>query len=77
MKLLAALMAIPLLLGFGDSAQKDDRRACLCLDKLTYSRQCCEGLLIQQGIGKIQSAITHQGQFSSGFSNGFDITIIQ
>lgn len=61
----------------GLSSPKNDRRACLCLDKLTYSRQCCEGLLIQQGIGKIQSAITHQGQFSSGFSNGFDITIIQ
>jgi hypothetical protein len=27
--------------------------ACLCKDRLTYSRKCCEGYLINQGIGSI------------------------
>lgn len=57
----------------GLSSPKNDRRACLCLDKNTYSRQCCNGLLIQQGIGQIQSPAVRKGGFSNGFSNGFDI----
>jgi hypothetical protein len=28
-------------------------QACLCKDALTYSRKCCEGYLINQGIGSI------------------------
>ena len=27
--------------------------ACLCKDRLSYSRKCCEGYLINQGIGQI------------------------
>lgn len=39
----------------GKSSPKNNRRACLCKDKNTYSRKCCEGYLINQGIGQIQS----------------------
>ena len=62
----------------GLSSPKNDRRACLCLDKNTYSRSCCDGLLIQQGIGNITSSRLQTavglGSFSSGFSSGFQIT---
>lgn len=62
----------------GLSSPKNDRRACLCLDKNTYSRSCCDGLLIQQGIGNITSTRIQTavglGSFSSGFSSGFQIT---
>lgn len=50
-----------------------NRRACLCVDSDTYSRDCCEGALQNQSIGKTQSAKAQRGAFSSGFSNGFDI----
>jgi len=58
----------------GLSSPKNDRRACLCLDKNTYSRSCCDGLLIQQGIGNITSSRHGLGGFSNGFSSGFQIT---
>jgi hypothetical protein len=62
----------------GLSSPKNDRRACLCLDKNTYSRSCCDGLLIQQGIGSITSTRIQPavalGGFSAGFSSGFQIT---
>jgi len=50
-----------------------NRRACLCVDSDTYSRDCCEGALQNQSIGPTQSAARARGAFSSGFSNGFDI----
>lgn len=50
--------------------------ACLCKDALTYSRKCCEGYLINQGIGSITGyfppappALT--SPWSSGFSQAF------
>lgn len=58
----------------GLSSPKNDRRACLCLDTNTYSRNCCDGYLIQQGIGNITSTRVSLGAFSSGFSNGFEIS---
>ena len=58
----------------GKSSPKNSRRGCLCKDGNTYSTSCCEGYLINQGIGKIES-VYEIGQFSSGFSDGFDITI--
>lgn len=61
----------------GLSSPKNSRRGCLCLNTNTYSVECCEGYLINQGIGKIESTIVKRGSFSSGFSNGFDITIIE
>jgi len=57
----------------GLSSPKNSRRACLCIDKDTYSVDCCKGALIQQGIGSIQSPFVLAGSFSSGFSNGFQI----
>tara|TARA_R110000868_G_scaffold120421_5_gene319569 strand:- start:4415 stop:4600 length:186 start_codon:yes stop_codon:yes gene_type:complete len=31
------------------------KRGCLCKDKETYSVDCCEGEVINQGIGALQS----------------------
>ena len=50
--------------------------ACLCKDRLTYSRKCCEGYLINQGIGNITGyfppVIPQVGNpWSAGFSSGF------
>jgi hypothetical protein len=48
------------------------QQACLCADKLTYSRKCCKGFLINQGVGQIISPYpSHPIAFSNGFSNGF------
>jgi len=48
-------------------------QACLCKDQLTYSRKCCEGYLINQGIGNITgTVVTRVGRpWSSGFSDAF------
>lgn len=35
------------------TSPKGSRRACLCKDKNTYSRECCDGSLWAQGIGTI------------------------
>jgi hypothetical protein len=56
----------------GLSSPKNSRRACLCIHSDTYSVKCCQGALIQQGIGQIQSTQPVQGGFGSGFDNGFD-----
>ena len=57
----------------GLSSPKNSRRACLCLDKPTYSVECCKGALMQQGIGVIESPNrTGGGGFSDGYSDGFD-----
>lgn len=56
----------------GRSSPKNNRRACLCVDSNTYSRRCCDGYLINQGIGNIQQSAPGAGRaFSTGFSNGF------
>jgi len=49
--------------------------ACLCKDRLTYSRKCCEGYLINQGIGSITGAPEAEvlTAWSSGFSDAFGI----
>jgi hypothetical protein len=39
------------------SSPKGSRRACLCKDKNTYSRKCCDGSLWAQGIGVISRTI--------------------
>lgn len=61
----------------GKSSPKNSRRGCLCLDSNTYSTRCCDGALMNQGIGKIESTVVNPGQFSSAFSDGFDIKIIR
>ena len=58
----------------GLSSPKNSRRACLCLHSDTYDVNCCNGALMEQGIGQIESATrTGGGAFSNGFSNGFDV----
>ena len=57
----------------GRAIPKRGRRGCLCEDSNTYSRACCKGALIGQGIGQTESPPRQKGAFSSGFSNGFDI----
>jgi hypothetical protein len=60
----------------GRAVPRNRRRACLCVDTDTYSMDCCDGALIGQSIGQIQSAPLQRGAFSSGFSPGFDIGTI-
>jgi hypothetical protein len=58
----------------GLSSPKNSRRACLCLDSDTYDVKCCNGALMEQGIGVIQGTRIHAGgAFSDGFSDGFNI----
>lgn len=60
----------------GLSSPKNSRRACLCLNSNTYDVKCCNGALMEQGIGNIQSANrTIGGGFSDGFSSGFQIVL--
>lgn len=61
----------------GLSSPKNSRRGCLCLNEDIYHVKCCNGALMEQGIGNIQGfvPIVQPGPaFSSGFSSGFDIT---
>jgi hypothetical protein len=56
----------------GLSSPKNSRRACLCLNEDTYHVNCCNGALMEQGIGVIQgTGIRNQPGFSIGFSLGF------
>ena len=41
---------------WGLSSPKNSRRACLCRNRNEYSVKCCDGLLIEQGIGRISAA---------------------
>jgi hypothetical protein len=62
----------------GLSSPKNDRRSCLCTNTNTYSRKCCNGNLIAQGIGVIEAParFATRGAFNYGFSDGFDIGTI-
>ena len=58
----------------GQAVPRNGRQGCLCLDTNNYSRECCKGLLINQGIGRIQaSPIQTFGSFNNDFNNDFDI----
>lgn len=57
----------------GRAIPRNGRRGCLCEDSNTYSRACCKGALIGQGIGQTAVPYPQRGAFSSGFSDGFDI----
>jgi hypothetical protein len=37
----------------GLSSPSNNRQGCLCKDRNEYHRDCCNGYLINQGIGKI------------------------
>lgn len=52
----------------GKSSPKNSRRACLCLKSNTYSRKCCNGALMEQGIGVIQVPYELGGQYNDGFN---------
>jgi hypothetical protein len=56
----------------GLSSPKNSRRACLCLDSNTYDVRCCNGALMEQGIGQIQSPPEVKGGFDNGYDIGFD-----
>jgi hypothetical protein len=60
----------------GLSSPKNNRRGCLCLNEDRYDVKCCNGALMEQGIGVIQSPTrTGGGGFSEGFSGGFEIVL--
>jgi hypothetical protein len=61
----------------GKSSPKNSRRACLCLHSDTYSTECCDGYLMNQGIGQTESSIIETGGFSNGYDEGYDIGIIR
>jgi hypothetical protein len=57
----------------GLSSPKNSRRACLCINTNTYSRKCCNGALLEQGIGQIESPQPYKGAFEApNFSDGYD-----
>ena len=57
----------------GKSSPKNSRRACLCLNSNTYSRKCCNGALMEQGIGQTQVSPAYEfGGFDKGYSDGFN-----
>jgi len=49
---------------------QDDTRACLCKDRKTYSRSCCDGSLWAQGIGNITGG---PRDFNNDFNKDFTI----
>ena len=53
----------------GRNVPRGNRKACLCPDN-TYSRKCCNGYLLNHGIGSISSVA---GEFNKDFSNDFKI----
>jgi hypothetical protein len=57
----------------GLSSPKNSRRGCLCLDRDAYDVRCCNGALMEQGIGVIQGTPPLPVYTSSGFSNGFSL----
>jgi hypothetical protein len=63
----------------GLSSPKNDRRGCLCMNENTYDRRCCNGFLIQQGIGNIQGEanFNEKGAFNEGYDTGFDTEATQ
>jgi len=62
----------------GLSSPKNSRRACLCPEANTYDRRCCDGYLIQQGIGSIQSPYdNNKGAFTDGYDTGYDTNATQ
>jgi hypothetical protein len=57
---------------FGRAVPRNGLYACLCVDKNTYSRKCCKGYLLNQGIGNIYGIEpVYAGSFSIAFSSGF------
>lgn len=57
----------------GRAIPRNNRRGCLCPDEDRYSTECCDGALVEQGIGQTQKPRPERGAFSSAFSEDFDI----
>lgn len=55
---------------YGRAVPRNGLYACLCADKNTYSRKCCKGYLINQGIGNIYG-VQGPASFSQAFNNAF------
>ena len=58
---------------YGNAVPNAGMEGCLCADKNTYSKKCCKGYLINQGIGNTISPYPSGGGFSKGFSDGFQV----
>jgi hypothetical protein len=58
---------------YGNAVPNAGMEGCLCADKNTYSKKCCKGYLINQGIGSTISPYPSGGGFSNGFSDGFQV----
>lgn len=52
------------------TSPRSSRRGCLCANTNRYSRKCCNGNMINQGIGNITNVA---GEFNRDFSNDFNI----
>ena len=52
------------------TSPKENRRACLCKKGNTYSRKCCKGNMINQGIGLINGVAN--GSFNNDFNDDFN-----
>jgi hypothetical protein len=59
----------------GLSSPKNSRRACLCLHSNTYDRKCCNGALMEQGVGitQVSAHFATRGSFGTAFDNSFNI----
>lgn len=44
------------------SSPRSNTRACLCADTNTYSRKCCQGAIINQGIGNVTGTFNNLAQ---------------
>jgi|TARA_R110000751_G_scaffold71751_5_gene145590 hypothetical protein len=44
------------------SSPRSNTRACLCADTNTYSRKCCQGAMINQGIGNVTGTFNNLAQ---------------
>ena len=58
---------------YGRAVPRNGLYACLCADKNTYSRKCCKGYLINQGIGNIYGTGDRpiDSPWAKGFSSAF------
>ena len=59
----------------GLSSPKNSRQGCLCLHSDTYDVKCCNGALMEQGIGQTQKPRVPRGGFDDGFSEGFEVIL--
>lgn len=49
-----------------NTSPKNSRRGCLCADGKKYSKECCKGKLINQGIGNLNNQGSEVSNAQSG-----------